>query len=191
MPSQGVGEGAAFSSDRLYYSAYDARMPEVNPIILPDAFLMAIGRVMVNWSQLEGILDFVLIKLLGAYLYDERYHAVFAQMMFQAKIETLQSVTDILQRNEQNAGAHARFKEIILPKLTDLQGRRNGIVHCKWAVHDETVSITRLQARGKLHIKERNISLEEITKMADEIALLSEELWNMVDFPEFHQALPT
>ena len=163
---------------------------EIHPIALPDAFLTALGRMMVNWSQLEGILDFVLIKLMGASVNDIRFHIPFAQMTFQAKMECLKSITDSLQDAPGNEDAHARFKKVILPKLNGLQTHRNQITHCKWALRGTRITRGRLKAKGKVEITENTVTLLEIEKMAADILETSGNLWAMVAFPEFNQPGP-
>ena len=141
---------------------------------------------MVNWSQLEGIVDLVLIKLLGSTVTDGRAHIVFAQMTFQAKLDSLKAIAELLATNPNNTSPHAKFTREIYPKLRNFQIQRNSIAHCRWVVVDDSVSKTRLQARGKLKISNGSIALEDMNKLADDIQQLSNEVWVMVQFDEFN-----
>ncbi len=96
-------------------------LDDVMPIPMPEEYLKAIGRVVVNWSQLEGIVDLVLIKLLGSPVRDGRAHIVFAQMTFQAKLDSLKAIAPLLATSPNNTTAHAKFTNEIYPKLCDFQ----------------------------------------------------------------------
>jgi hypothetical protein len=137
-------------------------------IIIPDEYLIAIGKVCVWWGTLETVVDLAIAKLSGFQSpFDPRAMIVTAHMTWPLKMDIMASLITALR--EDQAYAHlARFDEI-KPMLKNAQDGRNKCVHGQWGYDKGNVSKLRATARGRLKASIDTITVADIDKAADDI----------------------
>lgn len=151
--------------------------PKKATVNIPDDYLIAIGKVCVQWSTLEGIMEMMIAKLAGFELYDNRSKIMISHMAWPMRVDILSAMAGEL------AETHPRLKDY--PKLLELlkkaQQGRNQIVHGMWG-SDEGGNVLRLQAtaRGKLKLSMDAVTLKEIHAILEDIKIAGTELYDLV-----------
>lgn len=152
-------------------------MPE-GPAPIPEEYLSAIGRVVVEWNQLESVLDLSLIRLLGKELTDPRSHIVFTHMAFPQKLDALKAL--IAEVRIPEGSSLGRYGEDVQPLLKKASEGRNMVLHSKWGVEDGTVCRSTIRAKGALKMSVVPVKLEEITAACSQIVAAGEALFEAV-----------
>jgi hypothetical protein len=147
------------------------------PNHIPEAYLTAIGQVVVNWCMLESVTDLTLAKLSAFELNDPRGVIVTAHLSWPQKTDSLEALVDVLK--EDHPHLVSRFNEL-KPLLTQAQKGRNRIVHGQWMEKDGTVHKLRVTARGKLKFGIEPITLDEIKTIAHNIGSAGLAMLKMV-----------
>lgn len=132
---------------------------------IPEPYLTAIGRVVINWCNLEALADLSIGKLAGFDAHDRRSAIVPAHMSWPQKMDVLESLVNVLR--DQYAYL-AKFDEV-KPLLKKAQEGRNRIVHGQWGSEGDQVVKFRLTARGKLKFGYSAITLDEIKTIGFDI----------------------
>jgi hypothetical protein len=148
------------------------------PDHIPQAYLAAIGQVVVNWCVLESATDLTLAKLSAFELDDPRGVIVTAHLSWPQKTDTLEALVDVLK--DEHPHLITGFTEL-KPILTEAQKGRNRIVHGQWGIEkDGTVHKLRATARGKLKFGIEPITLDEITTISHNIGSAGFAMLKMV-----------
>jgi hypothetical protein len=148
-------------------------MPEQQEQI-PDEYLKAIGRVVVEWNQLESILDLCLIRLLGKELTDPRSHIVFTHMAYPQKMDALKAL--IGEVKIPDGSTLGRYGDEVQPLLKNASEARNKIMHSKWGVINGKVHRSMIRAKGALKMSLVSVSIDEIIEACNQIAAAGEAL---------------
>lgn len=145
---------------------------------IPEPYLTAIGRVVVNWCYLESVTDLAIAKLAAFDLNDPRGVIITVHMTWPQKMDVLQSLVRALETDH----PHLTGKfEAAKPLLGQAQKGRNSIVHGQWGKHPEQgVVKLRSSARGKLKFGIEPISIDEIKRISLEIGNASLSVLKMI-----------
>ena len=126
---------------------------------------MAIGRVCVQWGQLESHIDYALKKLCDFELMDSRALILTAHMSWPLKMDVLESIVNELRGDF----PHLTHYEKLKPFLKKAAEGRNKIVHAKWAYENGQAFILRATARGKLKTRHEPVNASDIETIATDI----------------------
>lgn len=150
--------------------------PTKAQILIPDAYLIAIGKVCVQWSVLENALEMVVTKLAGMDIWDPRSKIMINHMSWPQKVDILSAMASELVND------YPRLKNYgtALPLLKKAQEGRNQIMHGSWANEDGMVQLMRATARGKLKIYMDEITVDEIEEIVDDIHVAMAAIYNLV-----------
>lgn len=151
--------------------------PKKARVTIPDAYLIAIGKVCVQWNMLETILELVLGKLAGMeVMTDQRSKIMVAHLTWPLKMDILGALIESLRTG------HPRLNEWdqVAPLLRKAQEGRNRIVHGFWGNDEGEVKISRATARGKLKLQTDSIAVGEIEKVVEDINIAMAALYNLV-----------
>jgi len=141
--------------------------PDNFMVKIPDEYLLAIGKVCVQWGALETVVDLAIAKLGGFRSFDPRAMIITAHMTWPLKMDIIEALITALR--EDAAHAHlARFDEI-KPMLKVAQDGRNKCVHGQWGYDKGNVSKLRATARGRLRASINTITVDDIDKAAGDI----------------------
>jgi hypothetical protein len=136
---------------------YPEKFEEQNNI--PEPYLTAIGKVVVNWCNLEAIVDLAIVKMAAFDLHDPRGVIVTVHMSWPQKMDVLEALVDSLKTDHPHLpdkfAAAKRY-------LTQAQKGRNRVVHGQWGQDNGIVVKLRSSARGKLKFGIEPITLDEI-----------------------------
>jgi hypothetical protein len=128
--------------------------------LVPEPYLTAIGKVVVNWCMLEAVTDVAIAKLAAFDFHDPRGVIVTVHMTWPQKMDVLEALVHALETDHPHLTAKFAATK---PLLTLAQKGRNRVVHGQWANHPEQGIVKlRLSARGKLKFGLEPISLGEI-----------------------------
>jgi phosphopantetheinyl transferase (holo-ACP synthase) len=161
----------------------------VEQIAVSDEYLMAIGRIMVNWNQLEAIFDLLVIKLMGCRLWDRRSHIPIVDMPFGTKIDIARSLAGVQAKKDQQF--FDKFMNETLPKITKLQEQRNAVAHYKWAIKDGAVWALRVKGKKKFTMTNSTVSLQTLHEASAEMVVLMDEVFRMIPLAEFGEGNTT
>jgi hypothetical protein len=150
--------------------------PDNLKISLPEPYLIAIGRVTVQWGALEAIVDLALRKLLAFDLYDSRAEMLTAHMTWPLKMDILGSLVDAY-RDEH---PHLEQFDQVSSLLKSAQKGRNKVAHAKWDYTDGAAHILRATARGKLKTSIDKITVDDLNHIVDEIGAAGAALLKMI-----------
>ncbi|MGD9536718.1 MAG: hypothetical protein AB7X20_05985 [Alphaproteobacteria bacterium] len=150
--------------------------PDNLKINLPEAYLTAIGKVCVQWAQLEVAVDFSIRKFAGFDIFDSRSAVVTAHMPWPLRMDVLKALVSELTPSYPRL---ERFRKVE-PLLTKAQNGRNRIVHGFWAYTDGRASVLRATARGKLRTSNHPISVSDIEVVVDDIGRAAAALYKLV-----------
>jgi len=143
---------------------------------VPEPYLTAIGQVVVNWCNLEALVDLALGKLAGFDGYDQRGAIVTAHMSWPQKMDALQSLIGVLREEH----AHLAKFDAVKPLLKKAQEGRNRIVHGQWGEQNGEAIKLRLTARGKLKFAMTPITVDEIKAIGIDIGQAGLDLLKVV-----------
>lgn len=152
--------------------------PDHMRIILPDLYLLAIGKVCAQWGLLESVVERAIFKFADL-PEGPRQHIVTAHMPWPLRMDILSSLVEELK----SAYPHLeRYKPTVQPVLRRAQDGRNRIVHAHWSYDSdtETVSILRAIARGQLRTSVTTTTVADIEVVADDIANAAGLLWKLI-----------
>jgi hypothetical protein len=155
----------------------------IDEIPIADEYLSAIGRLMVNWNQLDGLFDLLLIRLMGCRLWDVRSHMVIVGMNFGTKVELVKSLAGVQMRPDDPI--YMKLINTTLPRITHLQSQRNAVAHNKWALGEGGVRGVRMTAKGKLKITEKLVPIEDLKKDSKEMLVMMNEVFVLLPRNEF------
>ena len=145
--------------------------------LIPDEYLIEIGRVNVYWAILESALDLCLIKLAGKEIFESRSQIIFNHMAFPMKLDVMGALVSQLLPGYPGLSDFPTVQGL----LRRAQERRNYVIHAKWSVDENgQVQVSRFSARGKLKISTTPISAAEIRKITDLIVEASQELFRLI-----------
>jgi len=145
-------------------------------VTLPDAYLIGIGKVCVQWGNLEAVMELVLVKLSGMDLWDARSKIMLNHMAWPMRMDIFKSLADQLMAD------HPRLKEYqtVASHLKKAQEGRNRVVHSHWGFEDGKVTAARASARGKLKLSLEEITIEELDGILRDINVATAALYNLV-----------
>ena len=145
-------------------------------VTLPDAFLIGIGKVCVQWGNLEAVMEMILTKLAGMDIWDARSKIMLNHMAWPMRMDIFKSLANQL------LAENPRLKEyqIVASHLKKAQEGRNRVVHSHWGFEDGKVKAMRASARGKLKLSLDEISIEELDGILRDINVAVAALYNLV-----------
>lgn len=151
--------------------------PDNLKIIVPDAYLIAIGKVCVQWGQLETIMALTLRKLTGIPDDDPRSLVMVTHLAWPLRMEILEALVRLLETDHPHL---ARFDEI-KPLLKKAQGGRNRIMHAQWGPDEKgQITTTRATARGTLKFHLEGVAVADIEAIVDDIGRAAMALWKLL-----------
>jgi hypothetical protein len=133
---------------------------------IPEPYLTAIGKVVVNWCLLESVVDLSIGKLSGVNLNDPRGVIFTAHMTWPQKMDILGALVHALKKEYPHLEPRYNAAK---PFLTNAQKGRNRIVHGQWGVDEGAIVKLKATARGKLKFGIEPITLDEIKAISLEI----------------------
>jgi hypothetical protein len=148
------------------FAMNDKPYPDEFNINLPDEYLIAIGKVNVQWGMLETIVDLAIGTLGGFQLYDPRSAIMTAHMTWPLKMDVLESLVTALAVDHQHLSPKFQISKPLLKKA---QEGRNRIIHGQWGYEDGKASKLRATARGKLKTSIDPITVSEIEGIAKDV----------------------
>jgi hypothetical protein len=154
------GLGALAMTDQPYPEKFE----ETNHI--PEPYLTAIGRVVVNWCYLESVVDLTIGKLAAFDLNDPRGVIVTVHTAWPQKMDILEALVGVLEADHPHLAP--KFNAL-KPLLKQAQKGRNRVVHGQWASEGGKVCKLNISARGKLKFGVEPISIDEIKSIALDI----------------------
>jgi hypothetical protein len=134
---------------------------------IPEPYLIAIGKVCIEWGTLESTIDICIEKLADFDLYDQRGAIITAHMSFPQKLDVLGSLVVAMQPRLPYLAAF----EVVKPLLKKAQEGRNRFVHGRWGVRDGNVFKGRFTARGT-----PKSSIDPVKP--DDIEAVVADIWN-------------
>lgn len=145
---------------------------------IPGDYLEEIGRIVVEWTGLEGLLSLCLMKLSGMDIHDPRSLIVFNHLTFPVKMNILSSLVHELQSRYPGLRSFPETRK----KLEKAQQGRNRVVHGTWLVDESSgqVQMARATARGTLKTSVENIDLNEVRQISADIQAAWQALWTTV-----------
>lgn len=147
---------------------------------IPDDYLTEIGRVIVRWNKLEGLMEFSLIELLGKSITEGRSLVVFTHMSFPQKMDIMGALVVECLTNPAYGWLSA-YKTDVEPLLKDAQRKRNAITHSKWGMDANGVTgKSNITARGALKMESSQAFIPEIEAASDSIVRAAEALSKLV-----------
>ncbi len=148
---------------------------------IPDEYLAEIGRVIVRWNKLEGLIELSLIELLGKDMTEGRSLVLFTHMAFPQKMDVLSALVNECLFNPAYSWLK-EYKPTVEPLLRDAAKRRNEIAHAKWGIKDGTVGKSSISARGTLKLSNSQASISEIEEASNVIVKAADALATLVFF---------
>ena len=145
-------------------------------VTLPDAYLIGIGKVCVQWGNLEAVMELILTKLAGMDIWDSRPKIMISHMAWPMRMDIFAAMADQLVAD------HPRLKDYQSVKLLlkKAQEGRNRVVHSHWGFQDGKVTALRASARGKLKLSMDEITIEELDGILRDINVATAALYNLV-----------
>jgi hypothetical protein len=147
-------------------------------INLPDAYLIAIGKVSVAWGTLETVVDLGINKFAGFRSVDPRALILTAHMSWPLKMDVLESLITALR--EEAAYPHLARFDAIKPMLKKAQDGRNRFAHGQWGYQEGKVTKLRATARGKLKASIDTITVADIDLAADDVGRAGAALMKLI-----------
>ncbi len=109
----------------------DKPYPDEFSINLPDDYLIAIGKVNVQWGMLETVVDLAIGTLGGFKLYDPRSAIMTAHMTWPLKMDILESLVTAIAVDHPHLSPKFQISKPLLKKA---QEGRNRVIHGQWGV---------------------------------------------------------
>jgi|SRR6185437_3262474 len=144
----------------------DKPYPDDFTITVPDAYLIAIGKVNVVWGTMEAVVDLAIHKLAGYQLYDPRSAILTAHMTWPQKMDVLESLVTAFKQDYPHLES---FFDKAKPLLKKAQEGRNKIVHGQLSYENGQAYKLRATARGKLKASIEPITVREIETIVHDI----------------------
>lgn len=150
--------------------------PAKATVTLPDDYLIAIGKVCVQWGMLESMIELAITKLAGFELYDPRSKIMVNHMAWPMRVDIFSSLCHAL------ATDYPRLKDFaeVLPLMKKAQEGRNRIVHGFWGCEDGKVTALRASARGRLKVSMESVTLAELNGVLKDINVATAGIYNLV-----------
>jgi hypothetical protein len=151
--------------------------PTKAQVLIPDAYLIAIGKVTVTWNVLELMLEMMIGKLAGMDIVeDSRAKIMVNHLTWPLKVDIFSALCNEL------VDGYPRLKEFnqVLALLKKAQEGRNRIVHGLWGCEGGKVTAARASSRGKLKIQQQEVTIEESEVIVENIHLAHAALYNLV-----------
>jgi hypothetical protein len=150
--------------------------PDKAVVTIPDDYLIAIGKVCVQWGNLEAIMELCITKLSDMDMWDARSKIILNHMAWPMRTDIFASLANLLMAD------HPRLKDYqtVVPLLKKAQGGRNRVVHSHWGFEDGKVKTQRATARGVLKLYLEEITVKEINEILHDINVASAALYNLV-----------
>lgn len=146
----------------------------ISSVSTRENHLKAIGLITVNFAILENEIAFAIWFLLG--LDQQVGQIITAEQSF----KNLAALFSSLYRNKTNDPKAIEELNKLMKKVTQVEEKRNKIMHSVWAEGDTHVSITRFKTTAKISKGLTNqfeqITVEDLNKIADEIAEAAGEI---------------
>jgi len=141
---------------------------------VPAEHLQHIGDITVSFALLENGLQMLVHSLLGA---GQRLgQIVTAELSFKAILAL--AVSLYLQRNGEDV-MFKTFRELI-NRASEVEGRRNQIIHSLWAAGSNSSNITRVKTTAKertgLRFQFENVTSAQLGEFAQSIKVLAHDL---------------
>lgn len=145
-------------------------------VTIPDDYLLAIGKVCVQWGNLEAIMELTIAKLASMDIWDARSKIVLNHMAWPMRMDIFTSLANHLMAD------YPRLKEYqtVATHLRKAQKGRNRIVHSHWGFEDGKVKAQRASARGELKLSVEEITTEELAGILRDINVAVAALYNLV-----------
>jgi hypothetical protein len=150
--------------------------PKKATVNLPDVYLIAIGKVCMQWSLLENMMEMMISKMAGFPLRDRRPKIMINHMAWPMRVDIFSALSNEL------VAEHPRLKDYpkVLTLLKKAQEGRNRIVHGMWGSEDGKVTTLRASARGKLKLTMEQVDVKEIDAILEDIHVAAAALYNLV-----------
>jgi hypothetical protein len=135
----------------------------------------AIGKVACEWAYTEAILKDYFLSLTG--LSTELGLKIVSELGSQTLLDMISAIAhDPNKTDDQQAPIYYAFRSIY-PKILEMRGRRNRVVHADWSRKGKTSMITLyFQAKGKLVGHDMDNKTAEIETLAAQICNLTLKL---------------
>ena len=140
-------------------------MPDKTVVLLPEPYLVAIGKVCVQWSMLEAQMDHAIKKLCGFEIDDSRALILTTHMAWPLRMDIMESLINAYRSDH----PHLAHYDALKPQLKKAAEGRNRFVHAHLAYENGEVIELRAKARGKLQTTVTPIQVSEIEVVADDI----------------------
>jgi hypothetical protein len=147
-------------------------------VTLPDDYLIAIGKVCVQWGILEHFVELVLLKLAELPHDSTNGKIIVNHMSWPQKMDIINSLVDqLLPQYPRLAG----YDEQVVPLLKKAQEGRNRIIHGFWATPQKSsVLLLRATARGKLKLYADEMTVTKIEAVLADINNAAAAIYNKV-----------
>jgi hypothetical protein len=145
-------------------------------VTIPDNYLVAIGKVCVQWGNLEAVMELCITKLSDMDMWDPRSKIILNHMAWPMRVDIFSSIANHLMSE------HPRLRDYqtVIPKLKKAQEGRNRVVHSHWGFEEGKVKTQRASARGKLKLYLEEITVEELESILHDINVACAALYNLV-----------
>jgi hypothetical protein len=145
-------------------------------VTLPDAYLIGIGKVCVQWGNLEAVMELSITKMAGMDHWDPRSKIMLNHMAWPMRTDIFKSLADQLMPE------YPRLKEYqaVASHLKKAQEGRNRVVHSHWGIEDGKVTAMRASARGKLKFSLEAVTIDELDGILRDINVATAALYNLV-----------
>jgi hypothetical protein len=145
-------------------------------VTLPDAYLIAIGKVCVQWGDLEAVMELAIIKLAEMDIWDPRSKIMINHMAWPMRVDILTSLAHHLLPE------YPRLKDYqtIAGHLKKAQEGRNRIIHSHWGNDNGKIIASRASARGKLKLSMDEVTVKELDGVLYDINVAAAALYNLV-----------
>ncbi len=151
--------------------------PQNVQVTLPNSFLVAIGKVCVQWSMLEYVVEMVITKLIDMDIWDQRSKILFTHMSWPQKTDILGALTNALKADYPRLQG---YEESVVPLLKKAQNCRNQVIHGFYGIEDGKVQRMRATARGKLKLEMEDITVAQIEAGLKDIHTAIAAVYNLV-----------
>lgn len=145
-------------------------------VTLPEPYLIAIGKVCVQWTMLENMVDMILGKLAGMDFLDPRAKIMVAHMSWPQKMDVLGSLIDSLSEDHPRLRG---YKDSTAPLLKAAQEGRNHVIHGFYGFEGGKVERQRATARGKLKIQMEEVTVGQIEAVVNDIHAALAAIYNL------------
>jgi hypothetical protein len=148
---------------------------DFDPRKIPETYILAVGKVSINWTQTENIIDDAIAGV--ARLNSMHGWAITAHMNFPMKCDALMSLAELLLNGEDHESLR-----LTIARVKILAESRNRYVHGYWATHEDTgaVYLTAIKARGKLKADYTTVALADIEATAASIYKAGMDIMNFL-----------